>query len=102
MLPEVGSTMTPPGASEPSRSACWIIASPMRSLTLLSGLSDSILPISSPASPSPKRENRTSGVEPTRSHKLLAIKSIPEILSRRSPGGWIARMNGRGRYASRQ
>ena len=33
MLPEVGSTIVPPGFSFPSRSAASIIASPMRSFT---------------------------------------------------------------------
>ena len=33
MLPEVGSTIVPPGFSSPSRSAASIIASPIRSLT---------------------------------------------------------------------
>ena len=33
MLPEVGSTIVPPGLSFPSRSAASIIASPIRSFT---------------------------------------------------------------------
>ena len=38
VLPEVGSMMVPPGWIKPSFSACSIIARPIRSLTLASGI----------------------------------------------------------------
>jgi hypothetical protein len=43
VLPEVGSTIRPPGRSSPAFSAASIIASPIRSLTLAPGLKNSTL-----------------------------------------------------------
>ena len=38
VLPDVASTMVPPGLSSPERSAASMIETPMRSLTELAGL----------------------------------------------------------------
>ncbi len=56
VLPEVGSTMVPPGFSAPERSPASISAGPIRSLTLPPGLKDSSLA----ASVAPRGENRAS------------------------------------------
>ncbi len=69
VLPEVGSTIVPPGLSSPCRSPASIIAMPMRSLTLLPGLNDSILAARG-GSPGQNRRNRTSGVLPIVSRML--------------------------------
>ncbi len=74
VLPLVGSTMTlTPGVSSPSRSAASIMASPMRSLTLLAGFALSSLATICGRTPDAIRFSRTSGVLPMSSATLLAI-----------------------------
>jgi hypothetical protein len=73
VLPEVGSTIVPPGFSAPSRSACSTIASAGRSLTLPPGFSISSLATTLHANPSATRLSRTSGVSPIRSISEAAI-----------------------------
>ena len=70
VLPDVGSTMVPPGRSFPSRSAASIIRMPMRSLTEPPGFRYSSLAITVGASPRVIRCRRTSGVLPTRSRTV--------------------------------
>ena len=67
VLPDVGSTMVPPGPRSPSRSAASIMATAGRSLTLPPGLRNSNLASSWPGRSRPIRSSRTSGVSPTRS-----------------------------------
>ena len=63
MLPEVGSTMVPPGLSSPAFSPASIIAMPIRSLTLEPGLNDSTL-AARVAGPEWNRPSLTRGVFP--------------------------------------
>ena len=73
VLPEVGSTITvSPGRMRPSASSASIIATPMRSLTLASGLKNSSLSSRSAPIPSSatRRGTRTSGVLPIVSRML--------------------------------
>ena len=67
VLPEVGSTIVPPGRSLPSRSAASIIGSPMRSLTEPPGFMYSSLATTWAGSPRATRSSRTMGVPPTSS-----------------------------------
>ena len=67
MLPEVGSTIVPPGFSSPDASAASTMRRAMRSLTLPPGLKYSILASTGAASPAATGPSRTSGVFPTRS-----------------------------------
>ena len=67
VLPEVGSTMVPPGRSSPDASAASIMRSAMRSFTLPPGLKYSTLASTGAAMPSATAPSRTSGVFPTRS-----------------------------------
>ncbi len=66
VLPEVGSISTPPGFSAPEASSASIIATPMRSLTLASGLKNSSLARIVALAPRSRamRPMRTSGVSP--------------------------------------
>ena len=66
VLPEVGSTMVPPGFSFPEASRPSIIDTPMRSLTLESGLKNSSLRKTSALAPAASaiRPRRTIGVLP--------------------------------------
>jgi hypothetical protein len=64
VLPEVGSTMVPPGRSAPERSAASTMRSAMRSLTLPPGLKYSTFASTRGASPSATPFSRTSGVSP--------------------------------------
>src|SRR4051794_9167206 len=64
VLPEVGSTIVPPGRNRPSRSAASIIATATRSLIEPPGLRYSTLATSWDVRPAPKRDSRTSGVQP--------------------------------------
>ena len=73
MLPDVGSTMVPPGRSSPDRSAASIMAMAGRSLTLPPGLVVSSLATTAVGSPALNRPSRTSGVFPTRSSTESAI-----------------------------
>ena len=61
MLPDVGSTIVPPGLSRPSRSAASTIATAGRSFTDPPGFVVSILAMRSHVSPRPIRGSRTSG-----------------------------------------
>ncbi len=63
VLPEVGSTMVPPGLSWPFASPASISEIPMRSLTLPPGLKDSTL-AARVAGPEKNRPSFTSGVLP--------------------------------------
>jgi hypothetical protein len=76
VLPDVGSTMVPPGRSRPSRSAASIIAIAARSLIEPPGLSASTLATSWGTSPAPRRESRTSGVPPmaSRIESRIAVR----------------------------
>ena len=67
VLPEVGSTIVPPGLSSPDRSAASTIRSAMRSLTLPPGLKYSTFASTVAATPSASAFSLTSGVFPTRS-----------------------------------
>src|SRR5919204_1039771 len=81
VLPEVGSTIVPPGFSKPSRSAASIIATAGRSFTDPPGLVVSIFAMRSHVRPRPMRGSRTSGVSPMRPRTESAISISP-----RSPG----------------
>src|SRR5205814_8037128 len=64
VLPEVASTIRPPGLRRPSRSAASIIASPIRSFTEPPGLKNSALAYTGVRTPCVTRFSRTSGVQP--------------------------------------
>ena len=78
MLPDVGSTMVPPGFSRPARSAASIIATAGRSLTLPPGFVVSSFTASVATRPcdSDSRGSLTIGVLPMRSRMESAI-SVP-------------------------
>ena len=67
VLPEVGSTIVPPGRSSPDASAASIMRSAMRSFTLPPGLRYSTLASTSGRRPAVTAFSLTSGVFPTRS-----------------------------------
>src|SRR3954470_3095814 len=67
VLPDVGSTIVPPGFSFPSRSAASIIASPIRSLTEPPGLRNSSFASTRAPPGGERRGSRTIGVSPTSS-----------------------------------
>src|SRR5438270_645431 len=76
VLPEVGSTIVPPGLSFPSRSAASIIASPIRSFTeppgfRYSSFARSVHPVSRPIF-----WRRTIGVPPTSSRTLGNVRGM--------------------------
>src|SRR5690349_7236566 len=79
VLPEVGSTILPPGLSLPLFSASSTIASAIRSLIDAPGLTRSCL-IQTSAPPSNRRLTRTCGVLPIVSRMLAAF--ILALLSR--------------------
>jgi hypothetical protein len=64
VLPDVGSTMVPPGLSLPSRSAAPMRAIATRSLIDPPGFSASTLATICGVSPAARRDSRTSGVVP--------------------------------------
>src|SRR5881397_2842484 len=64
VLPDVASTIKPPGLRRPSRSAASIIATPMRSFTDPPGLKNSALAYTGVRIPCVTRFSRTSGVQP--------------------------------------
>src|SRR2546425_7697208 len=70
VLPDVASTIRPPGLSRPSRSAASIIASPIRSFTEPPGLKYSALAYTGVGIPWVTRFSRTSGVQPIVSRML--------------------------------
>src|SRR3954447_16057991 len=75
VLPEVGSTMVPPGLSRPSRSAASMSATATRSLIEPPGLSASTFATSCGLTPAPKRARRTSGVPPIAS-RIVSLMSV--------------------------
>src|SRR5512136_1513811 len=80
VLPDVGSTIVPPGFSRPSRSAASTIASAMRSLIEPPGLARSDL-IHTSASPN-RRLIRIAGVLPMVSRMLLARMTDSRVIER--------------------
>jgi len=70
VLPEVASTINPPGLSRPSRSAASIIATPMRSFTEPPGLKNSALAYTGVRMPCVTAFSRTRGVQPIVSRTL--------------------------------
>src|SRR6185437_3721033 len=76
VLPEVGSTIVPPGLSFPSRSACSIIARPIRSLTDPPGLRYSSLARIRACPGGERRSSRTMGVPPTSSRTVGYSRGI--------------------------
>src|SRR5438874_3323210 len=82
VLPEVGSTIVPPGRSRPVASAASIIATAGRSLTLPPGLRNSSLASRWHDRSRPMRSSRTMGVPPTRSSNEVATSiAAPESVS---------------------
>ena len=67
MLPDVGSTMVPPGFSSPDASAASTMRSAIRSFTLEPGLKYSSLASTVASIPAATGPSRTSGVLPMRS-----------------------------------
>src|SRR5438477_7599832 len=96
VLPDVGSTIVPPGRSRPRRSASRIIARAMRSFTLPPGLNHSSL-AKIRAAPRAKRASSTSGVAPMDSSSASALRVsveaedvkalFPNDDNKKSPGG---------------
>ncbi|MCU1422179.1 MAG: hypothetical protein JWN36_1830 [Microbacteriaceae bacterium] len=78
VLPEVGSTMVPPGFSSPSRSAASMMRVAMRSFEEPPGLRYSTLTRMVAATPSVTLLSLTRGVSPTRSMTLLAYFMVPQ------------------------
>src|ERR1700749_4217159 len=76
VLPEVGSTIVAPGLSFPSRSACLIIARPIRSLTEPPGFRYSSLARIRAWPGGDSRSSRTIGVPPTRSRTVGYSRGI--------------------------
>ena len=76
VLPDVGSTIVPPGFSFPSRSAASISLIPIRSLTEPPGLMYSSLATTVAASSGTMRWSRASGVWPTRSSTVGYSRAI--------------------------
>ena len=76
MLPEVGSTIVPPGLSFPSRSAASIIASPIRSLFDPPGFMYSSFASRVAGTSCESRGSRTIGVFPTRSSTVGYSRAI--------------------------
>src|SRR6266516_899408 len=84
VLPEVGSTIVPPGLSFPSRSARSIIGSPIRSLTEPPGFRYSSFASRVGAMSLPSLSSRTIGVAPTRSSRVGYSRAIARSLDRDS------------------
>ena len=79
VLPEVPSTMVPPGLSRPARSASSIIFTAIRSLIELPGLNVSSLTSTVPLTmPCGMRFNRTIGVPPIASRMVSQIFFTPQ------------------------
>src|SRR5437763_5067463 len=76
VLPEVGSTIVPPGLSFPSRSACSIIARPIRSFTEPPGLRYSSLAMIRAWPGGESLSSRTIGESPTRSRRVGYSRDI--------------------------
>ena len=80
VLPDVGSTMVPPGLSLPSRSAASMSATATRSLIEPPGLSDSTLATSCGVRPAPRRDRRTSGVSPMASRIESLMSTVDAVV----------------------
>ena len=94
MLPDVGSTIVPPGFSFPSRSAASIIANPIRSLTDPPGFRYSSLARIVPGTSFEIRSRRTIGVSPTRSRTVGYSRATPAKPSRLAVAGLSAGSGG--------
>src|SRR3954463_12812341 len=80
VLPDVGSTMVPPGLSLPSRSAASMSATATRSLMDPPGFSDSTLATICGARPAPRRDRRTSGVAPMASRIESLMSTVETVV----------------------
>ncbi len=79
VLPEVGSTIVPPGSRRPSRSAASIIATAARSLIDPPGLSASIFAVTCGVRPAAMRSRRTIGVSPIASRidaRMSVVRAV--------------------------
>src|SRR5918995_3277148 len=76
-LPDVGSTIVPPGLSRPARSAASIIRRPIRSLTLPPGYSISSFARTVGRRPREILFRRTRGVSPTASRNESRTSNAP-------------------------
>src|SRR5213593_2021712 len=85
VLPDVASTIIPPGLSRPSRSAASIIATPIRSLTEPPGLKNSALAYSGVRTPAVTLLSRISGVQPIVS-RMLAYGLVCDFIRVRFGG----------------
>src|SRR5690349_16806667 len=102
VLPDVASTINPPGLRRPSRSAASIIAMPMRSFTEPPGLKNSALAYTGVRTPCVTRFSRISGVQPMVSRTLAyglawdgtGVRLLGRIPHRRG-GGVAPRRRGR-------
>src|SRR5690349_1209977 len=95
VLPEVGSRTMVSGPILPAFWAASIMATAIRSLTLLPGLKNSSLAATVAVVPAVRRLRRTRGVLPTSSVTLLAIfilglplQEDPDCRRHRPGGGW--------------
>ena len=80
VLPDVGSTMVPPGLSLPSRSAASMSATATRSLIEPPGLSASTLATICGVRPAPRRDRRTSGVSPMASRIESLMSTVEAVV----------------------
>src|SRR3954468_5484892 len=93
VLPDVGSTIVPPGFSFPSRSAASIIASPIRSLFDPPGFMYSSFASRFTGIPSTIRSSRTIGVSPTSSRTVEYSRAMQiTVIGRGNVGGGLARL----------
>jgi ABC-type dipeptide/oligopeptide/nickel transport system ATPase component len=81
VLPDVGSTIVPPGRSRPSRSAASINATAILSLIEPPGLNDSSFATSVGRKPNPMRDSRTNGVLPIVPRIESSITGAPAYVS---------------------
>src|SRR5581483_9815301 len=88
VLPDVGSTIVPPGLRRPSRSAASISASATRSLIEPPGLSASTFARSCGRRPAPSRLSLTSGVRPIASRIVSLMSAVVVWLSALMGGSW--------------
>ncbi|ERG69321.1 hypothetical protein HMPREF9336_04212 [Segniliparus rugosus ATCC BAA-974] len=84
MLPDVGSTIVPPGLSSPARSASSTILAAMRSFELAPGFKYSSFTATAAAPSGTTEFNRTSGVFPMSSVTWAAMRIVP-IISQTPP-----------------
>ena len=91
MLPEVGSTIVPPGSSFPSRSAASIIVIAIRSLIEPPGFRNSSFASTVAASSGTTFWSRTSGVLPTSSSSVGYSRAIGVKRNRWLSGGCLRR-----------